>query len=99
MGNFSFGEKPYKDVENHKVRDEKCLLLLSLPDLVSKFMLLAVCHTIVMMLRLRAFPFFSQKLTHCKLKRINKKIDICVTPETLGVKATQKVEMTVVAPY
>ena len=46
---FSFGEKPYKDVENHKVRDEKCLLLL------------AVCHTIVMMLRLRAFPFFSQK--------------------------------------
>ena len=58
---FSFGEKPYKDVENCKVRDEKCLLLLSLPDLVSKFILLAVCYTIVMMLRLRAFPFFSQK--------------------------------------
>ena len=61
---FSFGEKPYKDVENCKVRDEKCLLLLSLPDLVSKFILLAVCYTIVMMLRLRAFPFFHRsKLT------------------------------------
>lgn len=61
---FSFGEKPYKDVENCKVRDEKCLLLLSLPDLVSKFILLAVFYTIVMMLRLRTFPFFHRsKLT------------------------------------
>lgn len=70
---FSFGEKPYKDVENHKVRDEKCLLLLSLPDLVSKFILLAVCYTIVMMLRLRAFPFFFTEVNSLQVKKNQQK--------------------------